>query len=174
MGVKEGPLLLNSQLLLSSRCFSLRNIGLVGGLPMPALWPVCPQDRARGRIGAQEKVLKYTDMWLSRHLSRVLKGPRLRRSPCSPCSPALPTQHGAWPGHLGHPALSLWPGRAIAWLLGPLCPGVLKARNEGEEIIFFQSLVTQSHMWGLKLSRYAWKRNKALNPASVVFSCFIN
>ena len=52
-------------------------------------------------------------------------------------------------------------------------PWVLKARNEGSEIIF-QSLVTQSHMWGLKLSRYTWKRNKARNPASVMFSCFVN
>ena len=64
---------------------------------------------------------------------------------------------------LGGPLLGSW--TSVPW--------VLKARNEGSEIIF-QSLVTQSHMWGLKLSRYTWKRNKARNPASVVFSCFVN
>ena len=41
---------------------------------MSAVLPLCPQDRAWPRIGAQEKVLEYTDAWLSQHLSRVLKG----------------------------------------------------------------------------------------------------
>ena len=55
LGVREGPFLLNSQLL-SSRCFSLRNVGSGGRAPTSALWPLCPQDRAWPRIGTQEKV----------------------------------------------------------------------------------------------------------------------
>ena len=74
MGVRDGPLLLNSQLLLSPHCLSLRNVASGGRPPTSAVLPLCPQDRAWPRIGAQEKVLEYTDAWLSQHLSRVLKG----------------------------------------------------------------------------------------------------